>query len=99
MEAGIMTPVSFTPAATQVLKELLATTATFPYLRIGIRGGGCSGGMGYMIGFDDKAADDQLFDIAGIPVIIKKANIMHLAGMQVDYQQQEQGSGFVFNTP
>ncbi|MBV8252518.1 MAG: iron-sulfur cluster assembly accessory protein [Chitinophaga sp.] len=98
MEAGKMALLTLTPAAQLVVKQLLATTASFPYLRIGVKGGGCSG-MGYMIGFDDKAEDDQLLDIEGIPVIIKKAHSMYLAGMQVDYQQNDQGSGFVFITP
>ncbi|MFB6453633.1 HesB/IscA family protein [Chitinophaga sp. Hz27] len=98
MDAGLLVPIQFTPAAQAMVKQLLNSMATSPYLRIGVKGGGCSG-MGFMIGFDEMEADDNLFEVDGIPVIIKKAHSMYLAGMQVDYQENESGSGFVFNTP
>ncbi|SHL19788.1 iron-sulfur cluster assembly protein [Chitinophaga jiangningensis] len=98
MEAGFNVALQFTPAAQAMVKELLSSIATAPYLRVGVKGGGCSG-MGYMIGFDEKAADDIQLDIGGIPVIMKKAHTMYLAGMQIDYQQQEDSSGFVFSAP
>ncbi|WP_291911332.1 iron-sulfur cluster assembly accessory protein [Chitinophaga sp. CB10] len=98
MEAGFNVALQFTPAAEAVVKELLHSIATAPYLRVGVKGGGCSG-MGYMIGFDQKAADDIEMEIAGIPVIMKKAHTMYLAGMEIDYRQQDESSGFVFTAP
>lgn len=90
------TPILLTPAAIQVIKSLLESgQATSPFLRVGVKGGGCSG-MAYMIGFDEQQQDDELFDIAGIPVLMKKAHGMYLLGMEIDYQQEETAQGFVF---
>ncbi|RFS20598.1 iron-sulfur cluster assembly accessory protein [Chitinophaga silvatica] len=89
-------PLELTTTAIDIIKKLLESgQATSPYLRVGIKGGGCSG-MAYMIGFDEKASDDELFEIAGIPVIMKKAHGMYLLGMEIDYQQAEDTRGFVF---
>lgn len=89
-------PILLTPAAIQVIKTLLESgQATTPFLRVGIKGGGCSG-MAYMIGFDEQQQDDELFDIAGIPVLMKKAHGMYLLGMEIDYQQEDTTQGFVF---
>lgn len=96
MATGFTAPIQLTNNAAAVLKKLLQGDVEAPYLRIGIKGGGCSG-MSFMLGFDARHEDDDLFDIDGIPVIIKKAHGMYLVGMEVDYQDNTSASGFVFN--
>ncbi|RBL89195.1 HesB/IscA family protein [Chitinophaga flava] len=96
MATGFIAPVQLTNNAATVLKRLLQGDVEAPYLRIGVKGGGCSG-MSFMLGFDARNEDDDLFDIDGIPVIIKKAHGMYLVGMEVDYQDNSGTSGFVFN--
>lgn len=68
------------------------------YLRIGVKGGGCSG-MSYLLGFDAMEEDDELHDIEGIAVLVKKPHGIYLFGMQVDYQNGLNARGFVFNNP
>jgi iron-sulfur cluster assembly protein len=68
------------------------------YLRIGVKGGGCSG-LSYVLGFDVQEADDDLFDIDGVPVIMKNAHGIYLFGMEVDFEDGLNARGFVFKNP
>ena len=67
-------------------------------LRVGMRGGGC-GGMSYLLGFDEKRDSDLEYEIRGIPVLIEKAHSMYVMGMEIDWHEDEQQRGFVFNNP
>ncbi len=67
-------------------------------LRIGVKGGGCSG-MTYILGFDTINEDDQHFEIDGIPCIMNKSHEMYLYGMQVDWQDGLNNRGFTFQNP
>lgn len=100
MNTSVISPVSFTEAAIQELVRLLAAPDSDPVqkLRIGVKGGGCSG-LSYVLGFDVQEADDEEYNIADIPVIMKKAHAMYLAGMQIDYTSGLNARGFIFNNP
>ncbi|NLR66672.1 iron-sulfur cluster assembly accessory protein [Chitinophaga varians] len=98
MATTFTAPLQLTDNAAAVVKQLLQGNVEAPYLRIGVKGGGCSG-MAYMLGFDALGEDDDLFDIAGVPVIIKKAHGMYLVGLEVDYQDEGDARGFVFRNP
>ena len=67
-------------------------------LRIGVKGGGCSG-MTYILGFDKMEADDYAFELDGVPCIIKKSHEMYLLGMQIDWQGGLNSRGFTFSNP
>jgi iron-sulfur cluster assembly protein len=98
MDTVINSPIQLTAGAVEELKRLLQGAAEAPYLRVGVKGGGCSG-MSYMLGFDALMEDDEVFDIAGVPVIMKKAHGMYLMGMEIDYQDGLNARGFVFRNP
>lgn len=68
------------------------------FLRVGMRGGGC-GGMGYILGFDEKRDDDLFYEVAGMTVVIDKAHSMYVIGMEIDWHEDENQQGFVFNNP
>lgn len=68
------------------------------YLRIGVKGGGCSG-LSYVLGFDVMEADDKEYEIEGIPVVMKDAHGIYLFGMEVDYSDGLNARGFVFKNP
>lgn len=93
MDTANISPIQLTASAVEEVKKLLQGAVEAPYLRVGVKGGGCSG-VAYMLGFDTRLDDDDIFDIAGIPVIMKKAHGIYLMGMEIDYQQEEKG--FVF---
>lgn len=91
--------VSFTESALKELKQLQQQPeAEGMFLRVGVKGGGCSG-LSYVLGFDQKEEDDEERMIQGIPVIMKKAHSIYLSGMQIDYSSGLDARGFVFNNP
>lgn len=67
-------------------------------LRIGIKGGGC-GAMGYMIGFDKTEESDLSYTTQNVPVVVDKKHVMYLMGLEVDFYEDAESRGFVFNKP
>jgi iron-sulfur cluster assembly protein len=55
--------------------------------------------MTYILGFDDKQENDQVFDIGGIRCIIDNTHEMYLYGMEVDWQDGLNNRGFTFRNP
>ncbi|HQY12610.1 MAG TPA: iron-sulfur cluster assembly accessory protein, partial [Ferruginibacter sp.] len=93
-------PVTLTASARAEIKRLMNEEGfdVNKSLRIGVKGGGCSG-MTYVLGFDAKTEKDDGFDIDGIPVIMERAHGIYLAGMEVDWQGGLNSRGFTFNNP
>ncbi|HET8572603.1 MAG TPA: iron-sulfur cluster assembly accessory protein [Edaphocola sp.] len=92
-------PVSFTPNALKELKNVLAAaTGKETMLRIGVKGGGCSG-LSYVLGMDQKGDEDMEYRIQGLPVIMNKAHAIYLLGMQIDYGDGLNARGFIFENP
>ncbi len=100
METVINSPVDLTENAIIEVKRLMSEPdfAQDQYLRLGVKGGGCSG-MSYVLGFDNKLEDDDVFDIEGIPVVMNKAHGIYLMGMQVNYENGLNARGFTFKNP
>src|SRR4051812_6079476 len=100
METALQAPVSLTEGAIEEVKRLMAEPGfdASQFLRVGVKGGGCSG-MSYILGFDRKEEDDEIHDIQGVPVIMKKAHGIYLFGMQVDFQDGLNARGFTFKNP
>ena len=93
-------PVTLTRGAIVEIRKLM-TQAGFDAtqsLRVGVKGGGCSG-MTYILGFDHKQEDDHEFVFEGIICIMNKAHEMYLYGMQVDWQDGLHNRGFTFKHP
>ncbi|HLU94293.1 MAG TPA: iron-sulfur cluster assembly accessory protein [Membranihabitans sp.] len=67
-------------------------------LRIGVKGGGCSG-FSYILGFDDKKDSDQEFEVNGITVYMDKTHAIYLLGIEIDFEQDLNNRGFSFNNP
>lgn len=67
-------------------------------LRIGVKGGGCSG-FSYIIEFDSKKDSDQEFEIKGMKVYMDKLHGIYLLGMEVDWDEGLNNRGFTFRNP
>ena len=68
-------------------------------LRVGIKGGGCSG-FTYTLNFDQNANElDQVFEDKGIRIIVDPKSFMYLTGTQLDYVESLTGAGFTFSNP
>lgn len=71
---------------------------TTQVLRVGVKGGGCSG-MSYVLGFDHKQENDQSFEIEGISCVMNRSHEIYLYGMQVDWLDGLNNRGFTFKNP
>ena len=68
-------------------------------LRVGVKGGGCSG-MTYEVQFDDKQTDkDRVFDVNGVRLVCDLKSLLYVDGMTIDYVSDMMGSGFRFVNP
>jgi iron-sulfur cluster assembly protein len=100
METTLNIPVTLTPGAVVEVRKLMAAEGfdTTQALRVGVKGGGCSG-MTYVLGFDKKKENDHEFEVEGIACVMDKAHEMYLYGMQVDWQDGLNNRGFIFKNP
>lgn len=92
--------VKLTELAASKVKELLAERQMEDHgLRIGVRGGGCSGNS-YFMEFAEKAEPGDLtFETHGVKLFVDQRSMMLLAGTEVDFVTGLMGSGFKFNNP
>jgi iron-sulfur cluster assembly protein len=68
-------------------------------LRVGIKGGGCSG-FSYTLGFDDQVGEtDQVFEFDGLRVVCDPKSFLYLSGTELDFEESLMGRGFKFGNP
>ena len=93
-------PVALTARASEEVKKII-TTKQIPEgygLRVGVRGGGCSG-MSYILGFDREREHDVSFDLEGVTLYIDKRHGLYLMGTTIDYHDGLDARGFTFENP
>jgi iron-sulfur cluster assembly protein len=73
--------------------------STDSFIRVGVKGGGCSGLM-YDLEFDAEMKEgDQVFEDNGVKVVVDRKSYLYLVGTQLDYTGGLNGKGFVFVNP
>ena len=92
--------VSMTPVAVNRVKELMTSQKLDDaFLRMGVRGGGCSG-MTYDLQFDSELRKhDKQFEIEGVKVVVDVKSYLYLNGTTLDYVTQGLTGGFTFVNP
>jgi iron-sulfur cluster assembly protein len=81
-----------------LLKKKRQTPAAI--LRIGVRGGGCSGLSYFMDLVEQSEPKDKVFSFAeGHQVAVDKKSYLFLNGSEIDFQKTMVKTGFVFNNP
>jgi iron-sulfur cluster assembly protein len=92
--------VSLTPVAVNRVKELMTTQSLdHAFLRMGVRGGGCSG-MTYDLQFDSELRKhDKQFEVDGVKVVVDVKSYLYLNGTTLDYVTQGLTGGFTFVNP
>jgi len=93
-------PVTFTVRAIDEIQRLMNEEGfdRSKHLRVGVKGGGCSG-LSYVLGFDEKSAQDESFEFEGLSFIMNKAHGIYLGGMEIDWQHGLNARGFSFSNP
>jgi len=92
--------VRLTPKAVEMAKKALHKRGTPDgVLRLGVRGGGCSG-VSYAIEFADKIRErDNVYEFDGLRVIVDPKSLVYLRGSVLDYEIQLMQHGFKFQNP
>lgn len=68
-------------------------------LRVGVKGGGCSG-FSYTLGFDDQITDmDQVNSVEDVKVVCDPKSFLYLNGTEIDFEDNLMGRGFKFGNP
>lgn len=90
-----------TDVAAGKIKEMLAEQEEGQklYLRIGVKGGGCSG-LSYGMGFDEEVNNEDLkIEQHGIDIVVDKESAPMLEGVQIDFKENMMGGGFTIDNP
>jgi iron-sulfur cluster assembly protein len=94
-------PLTLTDRAMKRVAEINEKeTDSSRWLRVGIRGGGCSGLMYFMDFVDTPADKDEVFEFGpGVRVCVDRKSYLFLNGTEIDFESGLLKTGFVFNNP
>jgi iron-sulfur cluster assembly protein len=69
-------------------------------LRVGVKGGGCSG-FSYMLDLTEepKGDSDEELDSQGVKILVDMKSLLYLSGTEIDFKDEVMGKGFVFKNP
>ncbi len=100
MEPIIKNPINLTDAAISEVKRLMTEPGfdTSKMLRIGVKGGGCSG-MTYILDFDYRKENDALYEKNGVNFIVDNSQSIYLFGMEIEWEGGLNSRGFTFKNP
>jgi iron-sulfur cluster insertion protein len=100
METVIESPLNFTDAAANKVKEMITDEGNDALkLRVYVSGGGCSG-FQYGFTFDENLNDDDtVVEKCGVSLLIDAMSFQYLAGAEIDYQDGLEGARFVIKNP
>ncbi len=94
--------VTLSEKALNHILELMASEDISPdthNLRVGVKGGGCSG-LSYTMDFDDSITEmDEVVDLNVIKVVIDKKSVLYLFGTELTYSDGLNGRGFAWENP
>jgi iron-sulfur cluster assembly protein len=93
--------ITFTDNGAEKVKEFLAgqnADVQTSGLRVGVRGGGCSG-FQYALAFDTERAGDHVFEDHGLRLLVDEQSLPYVRGAIVDYVESLQGAGFKVENP
>lgn len=80
------------------IKEQNNIPATYG-LRVGVKGGGCSG-LTYTLGFDaEPRTDDRILEVQGERIFVDPKSLFYMMGVELDFTDGLTGRGFTFNNP
>ena len=92
--------ITVTDNAAKKVKSLIEESGfTTPYVRVAVKGGGCSG-LSYDLSFDtDQQPADTLAENNGVKILIDMKSLLYLFGTELDFSDGLNGKGFQFINP
>jgi iron-sulfur cluster assembly protein len=95
-------PITVTETAAREIRTIIEQQeldAANIRLRVGVKGGGCSG-FSYLLDLTEQQRDtDELFEVNGIKVVCDPKSYLYLNGTTIDFKDEVMGRGFVFSNP
>ncbi len=82
----------------QEFLDAQGTDVSLAGLRVGVRGGGCSG-FQYQLAFDEQRAEDAVFESHGLKLLVDRESLPYVSGSTIDYEESLQGAGFKVSNP
>jgi iron-sulfur cluster assembly protein len=96
------TGVIISESAAREIKNIIAQQeldASKVALRVGVKGGGCSG-FSYLLDLTESIKEtDEVFEQHGLRVVCDPKSLLYLSGTKVDFKDELMGRGFVFQNP
>lgn len=86
-------------AAQEIAKQKAKRGTPDARIRIGVRGGGCTGFTYVFEWADDVKPTDKIFSGHGESIVVDPKSLVYLGGMQLDFVKGMMGHGFKFNNP
>lgn len=93
--------ITLTDKGAEKVQEFLAAQAAVAQtagLRVGVRGGGCSG-FQYALAFDEQRDDDHVFEDKGVRMLVDHQSLPYVQGSTIDFVDGLQGAGFKVDNP
>jgi iron-sulfur cluster assembly protein len=93
--------ITLTDKGAEKVREFLAAqsaVADTAGLRVGVRGGGCSG-FQYALAFDEQRENDAVFEVKGIRLLVDHPSLPYVKGSVIDFVDGLQGAGFKVDNP
>lgn len=93
--------ITFTDKGAEKVQEFLASQnadVETSGLRVGVRGGGCSG-FQYALAFDSERSGDKVFEDRGLRLLVDRESLPYVSGAVIDYVDNLQGAGFKVENP
>ena len=95
--------ITLTELAAKQIKDIIQQQnlpADQTRLRVGVKGGGCSG-FSYMLDLTEESAaeTDEEMESHGVPILIDSKSLLYLDGTEIDFKEDVMQSGFVFKNP
>src|SRR5690348_3938059 len=93
--------ITLTDKGAEKVREFLATQAAVAAtagLRVGVRGGGCSG-FQYALAFDEQRDGDSVFEDKGIRLLVDRPSLPYVRGSTIDFVDGFHGAGFNVDNP
>ena len=96
-------PITLSETAAKEIKTIITDQglpAEKTFLRVGVKGGGCSG-FSYMLDLteDPKAESDEELESNGVKILVDMKSYLYLNGVEIDFRDEVMGRGFVFKNP